>query len=74
MQTVEMTSDVLKRIKHQKLSETPTGSSSSILRANGFISNAYLVNGLITCIKKINSQTLQSTIHVKNVKLRSGHQ
>lgn len=40
--TVEMTNPVLRRIKHQILSEILTGSNSSILRANGFISKAYV--------------------------------
>lgn len=40
--TVEMTNPVLRRIKHQKLSEILPGSNSSILRANGFISKAYV--------------------------------
>ena len=39
-----MTSAVLKRMKHQTLFENPTGSSSSILLANGIINRAYLFN------------------------------
>lgn len=40
--TEEMTSAVLRRMKHQKLLETLVGRSSSILLASGFISRAYL--------------------------------
>lgn len=39
-----MTSAVLKTMKHQTLFESPTGSSSSILLANGFINRAYVFN------------------------------
>ena len=43
-QTEEMTSVVLRRMKHHTLFETLTGSSSSILLAKGFINSAYLFN------------------------------
>jgi len=57
--TEETTSAVLRRMKHQKLLETLVGRSSSILLAIGFISRAYLVNGLITVV---HNATLEVTV------------
>lgn len=48
-QTVEATSAVLSRTKHQKLLEILSGSNSSTALASGFIIRAYFVKGLITC-------------------------
>ena len=48
--TVEKTSAALRRMKHHKLFETGSGSSSSIPLAKGIINNAYFVNGLITVV------------------------
>lgn len=41
-QTVEKTNPVLREMKHKKLVDTLTGSSSSMLLANGFINRANL--------------------------------